>query len=375
MVANDKAGHKTLARWIGKYDLPLVVFEATGAYHRNLEAALTAGETAFAKVNPLQARRFAEATGRLAKTDRVDATTLAKMGAVLELKGHKPRSEALLILSELITARRALMKGKVAAKTRLQTTTQTLLKNQINARLKQIDIQIRQVDVTIAQKVAQDEALSHKLGILISIPGIAEATAFSMLIEMPELGTLEGKQAANLAGLAPISRQSGKWQGKERIQGGRAFLRRAIYMPALVATRYNPDLKAKYDQLIGAGKPGNVAITAIMRKLLITANVVATHLRPRQTVVHARIIRCSEAKRSEWLDRTRRNQPTARANIVTWARPTRVGHVVDTGKKVLLNTLHAGISQACHKLSSVRGSPHEQRCEVPQRMPSRSCGM
>jgi transposase len=127
-VANDKTGHKTLARWIGNYDLPLVVFEATGAYHRNLEAALTASDTAFAKVNPLQARRFAEATGRLAKTDRVDATMLAKMGAVLELKGHKPRSEALLILRELITARRALMKDKVAAKTRLQTTTQTLLK-------------------------------------------------------------------------------------------------------------------------------------------------------------------------------------------------------------------------------------------------------
>jgi transposase len=185
-VANDKSGHKTLARWIANYDLPLVVFEATGAYHRNLEAALTASDTAFAKVNPLQARRFAEATGRLAKTDRVDATTLAKMGAVLELKGHKPGSEALLII--------------------------------------------------IAQKVAQDEALSQKLGILISIPGIAEATAFSMLIEMPELGTLKEKQAASLASLAPISRQSGKWQGKERIQGGRAFLQRAIYMPALVAT-------------------------------------------------------------------------------------------------------------------------------------------
>jgi transposase len=89
-VATDKTGHKTLARWIGNYDLPLVVFEATGAYHRNLEAALTASDTAFARINPLQARRF-EATGRLAKIDRVDATTLAKMGAVLDLKGHKPR--------------------------------------------------------------------------------------------------------------------------------------------------------------------------------------------------------------------------------------------------------------------------------------------
>jgi transposase len=271
-VANDKAGHETLIRWIGKRDVPLVVFEATGAYHRKLEAALAASATTFAKVNPRQARRFAEATGRLAKTDRVDATMLAKMGAVLELKGHKPKSEILHILKELITARRALMKDKVAAKTRLQTTTQILLKKQINARLKQIEMQIQQIDAAIAEKVAQDEDLSHKLGILISIPGIADTTAFSMLIEMPELGTLEGKQVASLAGLAPMSRQSGKWQGKERIQGGRAFLRRAIYMPALVATRYNPDLKAKYNQLIRAGKPAKVAITAIMRKLIVTAN-------------------------------------------------------------------------------------------------------
>ena len=258
-VANGRAGHKSLVRWIGKQNGSLVVFEATGAYHRNLEAALAANGTAFAKVNPRQARRFAEAT-------------VAKMGTILGLKAHEPKTEALHILRELITARRALMKDKVAAKTRLQTTRQTLLKNQINARLKQIKIQIQQVDAAITEKVAQDEALSNKLDILTSIPGIAETTAFSMLIEMPELGTLEGKQAASLAGLAPMSRQSGKWQGKERIKGGRAFLRRAIYMPALVATRYNPGLKAKYDQLIRAGKSGKVALTAIMRKLVVMAN-------------------------------------------------------------------------------------------------------
>jgi transposase len=216
-VANDRAGQKTLVRWIGKQNGSLVVFEATGAYHRHLEAALAANGTAFAKVNPRQARRFAEATGRLAKTDRVDAIMLAKMGAVLSLKADQPKSEVLHILRELMTARRALMKDKVAAKARLQTTRQTLLRNQINARLKQIEIQIRQVDVAIAKKVALDKALSNKLAILISIPGIAKTTAFSMLVEMPELGTLEGKQAASLAGLAPMSRQSGKWQGKERI--------------------------------------------------------------------------------------------------------------------------------------------------------------
>jgi transposase len=271
-VANDRVGQKALVRWIGKQNGSLVVFEATGAYHRHLEAALAANGTAFAKVNPRQARRFAEATGRLAKTDRVDAIMLAKMGAVLGLKADQPKSEVLHILRELMTARRALMKDKVAAKARLQITRQTLLKNQINARLKQIEIQIRQVDAAIAEKVQLDEALSNKLAILISIPGIAKTTAFSMLIEMPELGTLEGKQAASLAGLAPMSRQSGKWQGKERIQGGRAFLRRAIYMPALVATRCNPGLKAKYDQLIRAGKSGKVAVTAITRKLIVMAN-------------------------------------------------------------------------------------------------------
>ncbi|MEP7172071.1 MAG: transposase, partial [Aestuariivirga sp.] len=129
-----------------------------------------------------------------------------------------------------------------------------------------------QIDAAMAGKVAQDEAMSQRLAILVSIPGIAEVTALAILVEMPELGALDGKQAASLAGLAQVSRQSGKWQGKERIRGGRALLRRAIYMPALVAARFNPILKAKYDQLVLAGKPAKVALTAIMRKLIVLAN-------------------------------------------------------------------------------------------------------
>jgi transposase len=109
---------------------------------------------------------------------------------------------------------------------------------------------------------------------------LAEATAFAMLIEMPELGSLEGKQAASLGGLAPISRQSGKWQGHERIQGGRTFLHRAIYMPALAAVRFNRDLKAKFDQLIAAGEPAKVALVAIMRKLIVLANALLRDGRP-----------------------------------------------------------------------------------------------
>ena len=270
---NDDLGQKDLIKWIKKQDAVLVVFEATGAYHRSLEATLARHKHPFAKVNPRQARRFAEATGRLAKTDRVDAVMLAKMGSILDVPAQEPKSENINILRELLTARRALTKDNAAAKTRAQTTVHAVLKIQIKARQKQITLQLKQIDKIIAEMIAVNEGLSRKFEILISIPGIGQATAFSMLIEMPELGTMTGKQAASLAGLAPISRQSGKWQGKERIQGGRAFFRRAMYMPALCIIRHNLSSKQKYDQMIKTGKPAKVAITAIMRKLVVLANV------------------------------------------------------------------------------------------------------
>jgi transposase len=284
-VANDKFGRTALLRWIRQTDTSLVLFEATGAYHRSLEAALAAADLPFAKVNPWQARRFAEATGRLAKTDRVDAIMLAKMGAVLGLERQEPRSEILNELQELLAARRALMKDKVAAKTRLQTTKHAVLKSQLGARLKQTEAHIKQIDAIATARIMQDKALSEKLAILVSIPGIAEITAISMIVEMPELGTLEGKHAASLAGLAPVSQQSGKWRGKERIRGGRTFLRRALYMPALVAVQRNPSLKAKYLQLIEAGKPGKLALTVIMRKLIVLANAL---VRDRRTWAETR---------------------------------------------------------------------------------------
>ena len=218
-VANDRAGLQALLKWIGGGELPLVVFEATGAYHRRLEAALSTSGIPFARVNPRQSRRFAEATGRLAKTDRVDATMLARMGAVLELEGRDAPHESLYDFKELMAARRALIKDRAAARTRLCAATVPLVKRQLAARIKQIEMQLTQIDAAIASRVAEDEATSRKLAILVSIPGIGEATALSMLVEMPELGRLEGKQAASLAGLAPVSRQAGTWQGRERSPG------------------------------------------------------------------------------------------------------------------------------------------------------------
>ena len=271
-VTNDKAGHRTLLGWIGRGDPPLVVFEATGPYHRQLEARLGAGSVPFAKVNPRQARRFAEATGRLAKTDRIDAAMLARMGAVLDLAGQAAPGKALLELRELAAARRALIKDRAAAKTRLGVAALPLVRLQLEARLRQIEAQLATIDTAMAERVAEDEEMARKRDILVSIPGIGETTALAMLVEMPELGTLGPKPAASLAGLAPISRQSGKWQGSERIRGGRAPLRHAIYMPALVAARFNPALKATYQRLRLAGKPAKLAITALMRKLVVLAD-------------------------------------------------------------------------------------------------------
>jgi transposase len=269
---NTKTGVKALVLWIRQATVPLVVFEATGVYHRLLETSLAADDLSFARVNPRQARRFAEGAGRLAKTDRVDAAMLARMGSLLELKADKPKSETLHNLKGMETARQALIKDRTAAKARLKIATQPLLKKQSTLRLRQIERDIAQIDAAIEATITADKTLSQKAEILISIPGIAKITAYAMLVEMPELGTLSGKQIASLGGLAPVSRQSGKWQGKERIQGGRACLRKAIYLPAVVATRFNPDMKAKYHQLIGNGKCKKLAITAVMRKLLVMAN-------------------------------------------------------------------------------------------------------
>lgn len=272
VFSNDLAGLKRLVRWICKAKADLTVFEATGVYDRLLQAQLASHGLPFSRVNPKQARRFAEGIGLLAKTDKVDAVLLARMGSLLDLKAEAPRALSTNDLKDLATARQALIRDRTAAKARTQTASVLLLKAQLSRRLKQIERDLVLVDAAILSVIAQDETLSESAKILTSIPGIATVTACAMLAQMPELGTLSGKQAASLAGLAPMSRQSGKWQGREHIRGGRAEMRRSLYLPAVVATRFNPDMKTKYDQLVASGKCKKLAITAIMRKLLVMAN-------------------------------------------------------------------------------------------------------
>jgi transposase len=238
-----------------------------------------------AKVNPRQARRFAEATGNLAKTDALDAAMLTRMGAVLSLEARPVPSAIINDLRDLRTARNALIKDQVAAQTRAKAITLPLLKRQNAARLKQIEAQREAVDAEINALIQGEPDLAQRFAILCSIPGIAEVSAAMLLIEMPELGSLDEKQVAALAGLAPIARQSGNWKGKSFIRGGRQQVRQGLYMPALVAIRFNADLKAKYEQLIKAGKAPKQAITAVMRKLIILANALLKKGRKWQTRV------------------------------------------------------------------------------------------
>lgn len=270
--SNDAKGHGALITWLVQHRIFRVVYEATGAYHRAFERTLAQANLPLAKVNPRQARRFAEATGQLAKTDRCDAAMLARLGALLEPPVRSLPSATLAAMRELHGARQALIKDRTATLNRQKGLGSALLKRQALQRLAQIKAQLAAIDAELDMLCVADPALNHRRIILASIPGIGEATAIALLVEMPELGSLEPGPAASLAGLAPMARDSGRTKGRRFIRGGRAGLRRALYMPALVATRFNPELSSKYQAFITAGKPPKLAITAVMRKLLLLAN-------------------------------------------------------------------------------------------------------
>jgi transposase len=269
---NDGKGHTQLIAWAAPYQPTRVVFEATGRYHRALEMALGKAGLPAVKINPLQARRFAEATGKRVKTDPIDAAMLARFGAVMRPEVPPAKDETIDVLAELLAARRGLIKDRTAASNRGKSLTLPMLKRQCEQHRKQIDGQIEAIDREWMSILTANPTLKARLDILLSIPGVGPATAIALLVDMPELGTMNAKQAASLAGLAPVTRQSGTWKGKSFIQGGRASIRRTIYMPALVAIRFNPQLKEKYEALRRAGKLPKVAIVAIMRRIVIIAN-------------------------------------------------------------------------------------------------------
>ena len=268
---NSPAGFRSLSTWLGDGRPTRVVFEATGAYHRSFERTFS-GKIPLVKVNPLQARRFAQACGTRVKTDAVDARMLASFGNALALEPDNPVDGKQFELRELFSSRGALIKDRTRLINRLQTQSLAFVKRQTKARIDQITRQLKALQKDINTRLQDCPSRARANTILRSIPGIGEVAAATILIEMPEIGTLDKKRAASLTGLAPMTRQSGKWRGKATIQGGRKQLRDALYMPALVAVKHNPNMCNKYQSMIKQGKPQKVALTAIMRKLIELAN-------------------------------------------------------------------------------------------------------
>jgi transposase len=277
------AGLRALRRWIGTEMPDVVVFEATGACHAVLERRF-AGVLPLVKANPLQAGRFAQACGTRAKTDAVDARIPAMTGASLDLVPDVPAGKNHHELKELQIAGMARIKERTRLLNRSETQTLAILKRQSKARLGQIRRQLTELEEALPDLTRQCPKRKRAFDILCSIPGLGRVTAVAILVECPETGTPSRKQIASLAGLAPMTRHSGRrhrrpdrWRvlgdrGKAFIQGGRKVLRDALYMPALVAARYTPDLRQKYQTMIQAGKPAKVALTALMRKLIEMAN-------------------------------------------------------------------------------------------------------
>ena len=245
--ANDAVGIEDLAAWVDDPAV-LVVYESTGPWHRDLEESL-AGRLALARVNPLRARRFAQAMGEEAKTDAADARSLAAMGAAMEVRRVEPRPPAQRDLDELATARDALVKDRTAALNRQKHARHPLLRRQLRNRLAQIGRQIKALDDQIAKTTAEDAGLSRRMEVLTSIAGVGRVVAAGLLADMPELGRVDGKAAASLVGVAPWTRESGHCRGRSFIRSGRARQRRLLYMAAVSALRCNPDMARKYAAL------------------------------------------------------------------------------------------------------------------------------
>jgi transposase len=271
-VPNTCAGIRQLKRWLMRRDPALIVVEATGKWHRPLRRSLDAAAIPVAVIDPFRVRMFAKAQGVLAKTDRLDARVLAQFAAVMAPPVRAPEPEALEQLRELVVARASAVEQQTALKNQRSAATVKFLQRQLNRRIERADKDIEALDAAILKRIEVDEHLARRYAILISIAGIGFVAAATLLACLPELGKSTVKQIAMLAGLAPIADQSGKREGVRVIWGGRANVRRILYLAALSATRFNLDMKAFYLRLIAAGKPPKLAIIAVARKLAILAN-------------------------------------------------------------------------------------------------------
>lgn len=281
-VGRDGDGLEQLNRRLLALSPELVVLEATGGFETVVASSLAAAGLPLAVVNPRQIRDFARATGKLAKTDALDAAAIAHFAEAIRPPPRPVAPAQAEALGELVARRRQLIEMAVAERNRRARTGQAKLRRGIDRHLKLLQSELSGLERDIGETVRGTPVWREREDLLTSVPGIGPATARTLIAELPELGALDRRQVAALVGVAPLNRDSGRMRGKRRIGGGRATVRAALYMAALVGVRWNPVLKAHYARLRAAGKPAKLAIVAAMRKLLVILNAILRDKTPWQ---------------------------------------------------------------------------------------------
>lgn len=271
-VANTPVGCRRLLRQLRAYSHAQIVLEATGGYERHLLDCCHEAGVPVSRVEPGRIRHFARATGQRAKSDPIDARVLAQFGQACQPAPTPPPMPEERELAELVRRRRQLQEWLLAEENRQEQLRLPLLQKQARRLLAQLRRQLGTLEKEIAKRLEQPTSMAQRAQRLRQVVGVGPVTAATLLAELPELGALDRRQVAALAGVAPHERSSGRWQGQRHIGGGRACVRRVLYMAALVAAQRNPILRQFYLRLRAKGKPAKVALTAVMRKLIILLN-------------------------------------------------------------------------------------------------------
>jgi transposase len=282
-LSRDGAGLDALVERLRALGPALVVLEATGGFEVAVAGALAAAALPLVVVNPRQIRDFARATGRLAKTDRLDAEVIARFAEAVRPAPRSLPSAAAQALGELVARRRQLVEMITSEGQRRRQTRDPRLQRRLEAHVAWLQKELSALETDLDDAIRGTTAWRVAEDLLASVPGIGKTSARTLIAELPELGSLDRRKIAALVGLAPINRDSGTFRGRRMVMGGRASVRTALYMPTLTAIRRNPALQVFYQRLIGRGRPAKVAITACMRKLLVILNAILRDHRPWQT--------------------------------------------------------------------------------------------
>jgi transposase len=280
VVARDGKGLAELVERLSALQPERIAVEATGGFETVVAAALAGASLPLVIVNPAQARHFAQALGRRAKTDPIDAEMIARFVEATKPDLRPLADEATRLLADLVARRRQIIEMIVAERNRERRVHVKRIHKSIVRLIAALEKELAEIDAEIDASVRGSPAWREKEDLLASVPGVGPITARTLIAELPELGTLDGKRIASLAGLAPFTRQSGQWRGKAMIAGGRRSVRSALFLASLVACRHNPILKAFRQRLLDAGKPKMLVAIAAARKLLTILNAILREKQP-----------------------------------------------------------------------------------------------